>query len=595
MTVRHAAFAAAFLSSIAIALADIGYKVSIKPVEGTAQRMKVTLTIPVRSASTSLQLPNWGPGSYVYGDFWKNVQDVKVAADGGEIAPTKPNDYTWTIPTAGVKQLTFSYSVPIQIAEEMAHYSGPRSYFYVVDRKNEKCHLTLDVPEGWNIAIGLDGAKGNYSAPNYDTLADNPVTAGKFRELTYMVDGKPHILALYGPARNDLDTDYLLRSSTFITAAENDLFGNKPPYSHYVWHFNVGKRPDGGGGLEHLSSTEITLANGLGPGIIGVNAHEFFHLWNVKRIRSRVLGPFDYTKLPETGALWWLEGVTEYYAHQLMTRYGFWDEKKWYATIVKNVKSVRNNAARLEVGPYEASFRVKDANNGRGNSSGYKISYYDLGVLAGTCLDIEIISQTKGKLSLDDVELALWDLCKDDKPGFEEGEIRKQCVRFGGPALGEFYDRIIMRAGEMPMEEQLGKVGLKLVTYDKDFTDLGVVMTPSVQAGGMTVQRVQGPAEGQLKVDDVVLEINGSAVPTNGALAAVVDKIKPGENVNFKVKRGSETVLATITSGKTTRSTQEIQEDLNATSAQKALRDVWLYRGKKGWKAPAVITPNAGR
>jgi predicted metalloprotease with PDZ domain len=490
-----------------------------------------------------------------------------------------------------VKQVTFSYSVPIQIADEIAHYSGPRSYFYVVERKNEKCNLSLDVPEGWNVAIGLDGSKGTYTAPNYDTFADNPVTVGKYRELTYMVGGKPHIIAMYGPARNDLDTDYLLKSSTFIAAAENDLFGGKPPYSHYVWHFNVGKRPDGGGGLEHLASTEITLANGLGPGIIGVNAHEFFHLWNVKRIRSRVLGPFDYTKLPETGALWWLEGGTEYYAHQLMTRYGFWDDKKFYATIVKNVRSVRANPARLEVGPYEASFRVKDANNGRGNSNGYKISYYDLGVLAGTCLDIELISQTKGKRSLDDVELALWAMCKDDKPGFEEGEIRNQCVKFGGPALGEFYDRIIMHAGEMPMEEQLAKVGLKLMTYDKEFTDLGVVMTPSFQAGGMTVQKATGAAEGQIKVDDVVLEVNGAAVPTNGALTAVMAKINPGDSVNFKLKRGSETVLATITAGKVTRPTQEIQEDPNATPAQVGLREIWLYRGKKGWKAPGVISP----
>ena len=288
MTVRNAAIASVLLSSIASA--DIGYKVSIQPVEGTAHPMNVTLTIPVRSATTSLQIPNWGPGSYVYGDFWKNVQDVKVMGDAGEIAPTKPNDYTWTIPTAGVKLVTFSYSVPIQIAEEMAHYSGPRSYFYVVDRKTEKCDLTIEVPEGWNVATGLDriksvgeGAPGSgpakstthYAAPNYDTLADNPVTAGKYRELTYMVGGKPHIIAMYGPARNDLDTDYLLKSCTFIAAAENDLFGGKPPYSHYVWHFNVGKRPDGGGGLEHLASTEITLANGLGQGIIGVNAHDF--------------------------------------------------------------------------------------------------------------------------------------------------------------------------------------------------------------------------------------------------------------------------------------------------------------------------------
>ncbi|HWA83227.1 MAG TPA: hypothetical protein VG820_07345, partial [Fimbriimonadaceae bacterium] len=304
MALRNAALVAAFLSQFAVAWADIDYRVVIPQGDGP-QRMQVTVRIPVESAVTQLQIPSWGPGSYDYPftPFWRNIEDVKATADGKAIDPIKSNDYTWTLSTPGVHEVTFSYTVPVSIAEEMGHYRGPASYVYVVDRKQEKCDLTIDLPSGWNIATGLDGTKRHFSAPTYDVLADNPVTFGKYRELRYVVDGRPHILAMYGPARNDVDTDKLLKACSFISAAENDFFGNRPPYTHYVWHFNVGNRPDGGGGLEHLASTEITLANGLGPGIIGVNAHEFFHLWNVKRIRARVLGPFDYTKLPETGAL----------------------------------------------------------------------------------------------------------------------------------------------------------------------------------------------------------------------------------------------------------------------------------------------------
>jgi predicted metalloprotease with PDZ domain len=586
MALRNSAILALFLAFAAPAVADIDYAVTIKPsAETGGSRMEIQIRVPVRGDTTSLQMPNWGPGSYGYGDFWKGITDLKVS---GDLATTKPNDYTWTIPTKGLKDVTVTYSLPAQIAEEMGHYGGPRTYMYVVGRTQEKCHLTINVPAGWNIATGLDGANGHFSAATYDVLADNPVTYGKYREIDYIVDGKPHIIAMYGAARNDLDADKLVKASNFIAAAENDFFGNRPPYSHYVWHFNVGKRPDGGGGLEHLASTEITLANGLGPGIIGVNAHEFFHLWNVKRIRSRVLGPFDYTKLPETGAIWWLEGGTEYYAHQLMTRYGYWDDKKWYQTIVSNVQRVRNNPAHLEVGPYESSFRVKDANNGRGNSNGYKISYYDLGVVACLCLDLEILDQTKGKRSLDDVERALWAMCKDNQPGFEEDEIRKQCVKFGGSALGDMYDKIIMHAVEMPVEQQLAKVGLKFTSFSKDLPDLGVVMTPSFSAGGMTVQKVLPVAEGKLKVDDVILQVNGAAVPTNGSLAAAVGKIKPGDTVTFQVKRGTETMDVTITAGTKSTPMIEIQEDPQATAQQKALRDIWLYRGKKGWQPPAI-------
>lgn len=589
MVVRNVALVAVFLSLVPAAWADIDYRVTIPQGDG-AQRMQIVVHIPVDSAVTQIQIPNWGPGSYGYPrtPFWKDMEDIKATADGKNVDPIKPNDYTWTLSTPGVHEVTFSYSVPVSISEEMGHYRGPSSYVYVVDRKEEKCNLAINLPQGWNIATGLDGSQGRFAAPTYDVLADNPVTFGKYRELRYTVYGRPHILAMYGPARNDVDTVYLLRACSFISAAENDLFGNKPPYTHYVWHFNVGQRPDGGGGLEHLASTEITLANGLGPGIIGVNAHEFFHLWNVKRIRSHVLGPFDYTKLPETGALWWLEGVTEYYAHQLMTRYGFWDDKKWYATISANVSRVRSNPARLEVGPYEASFRVKDANNGRGNSNGYKISYYDLGVLAGVCLDIEIISQTKGNRSLDDVERALWNRCKDSQPGFAEDEIRNQCVSIGGPALGDMYDKIIMHGGEMPIEAQLAKVGLTMTTTNKEFTDFGATFVPSRQGGGMSVALVTAAGQGKLEARDIVLSINGVEVPTAGAIANVVSKIKPGDTVTFKIKRGDQTSEVTVTATSISRPTQEILEDPNATPAQKALRDFWLYRGKKGWQPPAV-------
>ncbi len=592
MALRYPAIAVSLFLLAGSAFADIDYTVYIQNGEGANQRMEVTLAIPVKGATTEVQMPNWGPGGYVYGDFYRNVEALKIVGhtgsgaagdEVGPITPTQPNNYTWSIPTAGLKTVVVSYAVPVQIADEMGHYGGPRSYMYAVGRTQEKCSLTINLPAGWNIATGLEGTNGHYKAPTYDVLADNPVTFGKYRELRYMVDGVPHILAMYGPARNDLDTDKLIKACTLISAAENDLFGNRPPYTHYVWHFNVGKRADGGGGLEHLASTEITLANGLGDGIIGVNAHEFFHLWNVKRIRSKVLGPFDYTKLPETGALWWLEGVTEYYAHQLLTRYGYFDDKHWYTTIVQNLQRVRNNPAHTTIGPYEASFRVKDANNGRGNSNGYEISYYDLGVLAGVCLDIEILSQTNGKRSLDDVERALWAECKDNQPGFPEDGIRTQCVRVGGAPLGEMYDAIIMHGGEMPIEAELAKVGLKLETYDKEFADPGFA-TPVGR--GMVINRVTKPGQDKLKEGDAIVAVNGGEVPTPGALAAALASLKPGSNLAVKVKRGDQTMDVNLTAGSLTRKVSEIHDAESATPAQKALRDIWLYRGKKGWQAP---------
>lgn len=577
---RYTLSALALLGLKTLSHADIRYDVRVLPED----KMQVTVTIPVKSSTTTVQIPNWGPGSYRLVDNWKRMDNIRALNDSGaEITTTKPNDYTWTIPTMGVKNLRFTYTEPLTVTDEIAHYSGPANYIYVVDRKEEPCWLDLDMPANWKVATGLLEKDKGYWADNYYTFADNPVTLGMYRELSYTVLGKKHIMALYGPARSDLDVDKLTKACSFISQMENDFFGNKIPYDHYVWHFNVGKRADGGGGLEHLSSTEITLANGLGDGVIGVNAHEFFHLWNVKRIRSRVLGPFDYTKLPETGALWWLEGVTDYYAHHLMSRYGYWDDKKFYATLLSQVSTVRANVARNEVSPYEASFRVKDAADGRGNSNGYKISYYNLGFILGFMLDVELLSRTNGKHSLDDVEHALWDMTKNDQPGFEEGEIRKQLIRFGGPEMGDLYDQWVMKPGELPVEASLAKIGLQLGNVDREVVDLGIVATPGLR-NGFVVNKVSGSATGIVMVDDIVLEVNGSAITTAGSYNGAIRNLKKGDKVTLKIKRGEETSTVELVAGTTNRPSLAVSEIPGANADALKLRELYLFRGKKGWK-----------
>ena len=321
----------------------------------------------------------------------------------------------------------------------------------------------------------VGGNQALYKVATYDVLADNPVTWGDYTLDTYKSYGKTHYIAYRGIPKKDVDRAYVMKACKFISDMEGDFFGGGVPYDRYVWHFSVNDAPDGAGGLEHLSSTQISLASGVGPGAVSVLSHEFFHLWNVKRIRSKILGPFDYTTQPQTGALWWLEGVTDYYAHTLLGRYGWYGKNerspdpisKLYADAVQNLTAVRARQARLDVSPYESSYRVRDAANGRGNSQGYQVSYYDTGWLCGLVLDIEMLDQTSGKHSLDDVELALWEQCKDDNPGFEERDIRRHLVAFGGYSLGTFYDDVIMKPGELPVEKQLAKIGKELLTVDE--------------------------------------------------------------------------------------------------------------------------------
>lgn len=563
--------------------ADIYYTVKVD-VEG--RKLDISMAIPVHSESISVQMPYWAPGSYRLANSPDQVRNFRTSSDLVE----RVSGNTWKVTTTGQTEVIVSYSLNIAIADEICFWSGPSTYMYVVGRKNERIELRVDVPEGWRVACGLDeipGVPNAFVAPDYDVLADNPVTAGKFEMDTYTSHGKPHYIVYRGPAVKDVDREYVKKACKHISDSQGDFFGGLP-FNKYVWHFNVNDGVDGAGGLEHLTSTQISFASGAGPGAIGVFSHEYFHLWNVKRIRSKPLGPFDYNELPKTGALWWLEGVTDYYAHLLLFRYGWTDEKRFHEVLIRNHRAVKGNAARLEVSPHESSMRVGEANNGRGNSTGWRISYYNLGWLAGLCLDIELRYVTNGRRSLDDVTLALWEMCKDGKPGFEEDAIRNLYVMYGGDGIADYYDRVVMQPGEMPVEEALARVGLKLTQVDEKVADLGIAATPSRNSKGMNVQTARGPAADKLQRGDIIVSVGGvsCAADTNRAIQIAynegIAKAKVGSEIQIKFLRGEEEMTATITPVESTRKLDVIVEAEDATDAQRALRKGWYFAGKRG-------------
>lgn len=587
----------AVASLAATAHAEIDYHVSVEPDQG---RIEVSIAVPAGPGPVSVQIPNWMPGSYAYGNFYENIHDV--AASQGKNKPlaiVHPDKNTWTTTPDRKGTVTFTYWLPTGGQRRFAQandssfvqVSGAATYMYVVDRKTESCKVTFDVPKGWPILVGLDayhGALDTFTAPSYDVLADNPVSTGDVIVEQYNLRGKDHFIVLEGAAKKDIDRTRLVKDCRFVSAAETDFFGGAP-YHKYVWHFIVYPSLDGGGGLEHLSSTQISLSSGEGPRAQSVLAHEFFHLWNVKRARAKVLGPFDYLTLPKTGNLWWLEGVTDYYANLLPYRYGEWDRQMFLDAIVRNLNAIKTNPARLEVSPYEASYRVDEANGGRGNSNGYRISYYNLGWLCGLCLDIEIRAQTNSKYSLDDVARALYDLCKDNKPGFEEDEIRKQCVRFGGPALGPFFDKVVMSPGELPISEQLAKAGLVMDEHDESFVDTGFTAVPGFDGQSARITAVSAPGEGKLQPGDVITAIDGLPVGSTPALIAkhlqeVSARAQPGTSITLDFTRGGgQSMHAAVDPVQGTRRVRKVVEDGSASAAAIALRESWLKT-----KTPAV-------
>jgi predicted metalloprotease with PDZ domain len=552
------------LGLTAASRAEILYRLTPMP---EAKRLRVEMTVPVVGQETVVQMPRWEPGWYMIRNYAENVRDIEARDRAGKVVGTvKVDDQTWRIPGGNGGTVLFSYTVPAEDDAGTWNVSGPSTYFYVAARKTEPCRLTLNLPAGWKNATGLNGDGPEYKAPDYDVLADNPLSLGTFHEVRYTVQGKPHLVVIGGRQRDAMDRARLVDWCRKVTEMESDFFGGLP-YEKYVWHFRVGPGAGWAGGLEHLSSTQISLGQTLAPGSVSVLAHEFFHLWNVKRIRSKPLGPFDYTKLPRTGAFWWLEGVTDYYAWSLLRRYGHHDDEVFYAGVVDTLRGQRRNPARLEVSPYDSSFRVADANNGRGSASGYRVSYYDTGYLVGLCLDLELLHRTQGRHSLDDVTHALWQQTRGGKPGFEEGDIRRHLVAVGGPEMGTYYDEVVMKPGELPLEKAFAHVGLTLTGGDGQRPTLG--FSAREEGGRIRVTAVTD-RRSPLRVGDEL-------IASSEDLAKIRRDLAVGQVLDLKVLREGKEVeikhqVRTNPAGWT------LEPAPDATPEQIRLREKWLSR-----------------
>jgi predicted metalloprotease with PDZ domain len=562
---------------------EIGYVV--EPI-GDKTRIKVTMRFEAKPGPIELQMPNWSPGDYELKFHGKKVEDLHGRdAAGAAIAFGHPADNSWQGVVEAAGELTVDYTVPARFEAGALHFGGPGSYLYLVGRKEEACRLNLVIPADWRVAVGLDPAGESeieYEAPGYDVLADNPVTAGDFIDLHYVSHDKPITIALRGALRTEVDREKLVKLCQRISDFEGDFFGGLP-FHKYVWHITVTPLEDGGGGLEHLSSTQIVLAKGLGPAAARVCAHEFFHLWNVKRIRPKVLGPFDYTRLPKTGALYWMEGVTDYYASLLLLRSGLRGEEAFTKDLVDNATALLSNPARLEVSPAESSLRVDEANDGRGNGGGWRISFYNAGWLAAACLDLELRSQTEGRRSLDDVERALWEVCKAG-PGFEEDEIEKQYARAGGSK--EFFESVVAKPGELPIDSELERVGLRLERGTTSYVDKGFNVSYTTGSPNVTADDVSPfAAAAGLATGDQILEVGGKPVvgatmqETVANMSAAIGTVHAGDSLKLKVRHAGVEKELSLTAVDATRPVFKIVDAAAGDAKKLETRKSWLFGG----------------
>lgn len=473
--------------ALVLACAASAAEYRLTPQPATAD---VRVEIKLDKPSRVFRMCGWAPGDYEMFNYGKVVQQIEFRQGGKRVSAKQGVDQNmWEIP-GGADEVVYiakpssgNFSPNLRVRPDETFVSGPGvlGWFEGHDRQKQTLEVAL-VPQGAKAYSTLDKKSGRrgwqtLSAPNFDEMIDAPLVVGtSVREQAFQVRGKLHRIIAFGQNRA-VDLAGFAAVATRAVEGGFQLFGELP-YPNYAFFMDFGGQ---GGGLEHMNSCRVGISSRAQPQqIAGLLFHEYMHTFNVKRIRSKPLGPFDYTKPAVTGALWWLEGVTDYYGTLLQYRSGQIDQANALRNFGWEIRGLNRSEARLRVSADEASRRVWET---RGSFGFGGLSYYAKGHVLGIYLDLAIRGHSQGRHSLDDVIRKLYAETKGNRPGFDEGRIRALCIEFGGAGMGSLYDRGVMQAGELPWNEVLPRVGLML-------TEEGLAFDP--EAG--TASRVLGEA-----------------------------------------------------------------------------------------------------
>ncbi|MDQ2856842.1 MAG: peptidase M61, partial [Acidobacteriota bacterium] len=439
----------------------------------------------------TLVMPVWQPGSYLIREFERQVQDFSVTdAAGRSLAWEKINKNSWRITSAGATEWRATYRVyanelsvrTSELNSDHAFWNNTNLLMYLDDRIKYPATLKVIPPAGWKVATGLPPVPdqpNTFRAENFDVLYDSPVEVSDFKVLSFNVRGVPHRIVIDGAG--NYDPERMRVNVQKIVETEVELMGGEVPYHDYTFILHL--RSNAGGGLEHLNSTALgyprfgfkikatTNSTSAAPfatpqterdysGFLSLVAHEFFHLWNVKRIRPDALGPFDYTKENYTKMLWVAEGITDYYAEIALRRAGLVSEEDFLAARAKSMQELQETPGRLVQSAEESSFDswIKYYRQDE-NAVNSQVSYYDKGAILGLLLDLEIRKKSGGAKSLDDVMRYLYIEFFKKNRNYTPQDFQKTCELMAGASLEQFFSRFVRAREELDYDSALNAAG----------------------------------------------------------------------------------------------------------------------------------------
>ena len=580
---------------------DISFTVSMSQPWTHLLEVEMRVDKTPNSNEVDLVMPVWTPGSYMIREFERHVQDF--VADDGARRPfewTKIDKNTWRVKTNRARQLRVTYRVYAneltvrtnELNSNHAFWNNAALLMYPNGFLTAPSTLRVKPANGWRVATGLPavaGQQNTFRAENFDILYDSPFEVSDFKELKFEVRGVPHRIVIdgagnYNPVR-------LQREVQKIVEAEIALFGDIP-YHDYTFILHL--RSNTGGGLEHLNSTALGFRRFAFEDDAGYRrfdslvAHEFFHLWNVKRIRPDALGPFDYTKENYTKLLWVAEGVTEYYGHLILPRAGLVSDQFYLAHLASQIQDMQNSPGRLLMSAEEASFNawIKEYRPDE-NSVNSQISYYDKGELLGLLLDLEIRRGTNNKKSLDDVMRMLYaDFYKRGR-NYSPADFQKVCETIAGGSLEQFFARYVRGREELPYNEFLAAAGLQLNTTGEGemmvqpaFSYLGADLEEANGIVTVTSVRAGTPAYEQgLNAKDQILALDG--VRVNQELLETLIRQKPiGSVIRLTVFRNDDLLTLEIKLGSRVIVPYRILQLPSRTDLQRQIYESWMSLGR---------------
>ena len=428
--------------------------------------------------SIVLRMAGWTPGSYLVRDYARQVEGLEAATAGGErLSVEKLDKASWRIDRRGASEVVVRYRV---FAHELsvrtshvdathAFLNGAPTFLWLEERRGAPHEVILEAPAGWRTVTALTPLGGDrWQAADLDQLIDSPIHLGGGPVHEIEAAGRPHQLAIWGrPEPGAASVDDLVADTRKIIEAHAAVFGGAPPYDRYA--FMLMLAPGVYGGLEHAASTALLstpfafATRKKYEELLELVSHEYFHLWNVKRIRPEALGPFDYTRENYTRSLWVVEGLTSYYDRYTLRRAGLQSVKRYLEKLAEEWGQVQAIPGRRKVSVEEASFDawIKHYKPDE-NTVNSTISYYLKGSIVCLALDLEIRRRSGGRRSLDDVLRRLWTEFAAAGRGYPDAAVQREMERAVDLDLGPFFDRFVRGREDPDLAGALAGVGLTL-------------------------------------------------------------------------------------------------------------------------------------